>query len=230
MPEQRIPRPDSDFTAWAAQYFDSVKAFWTAHTLSSADLDALDTARAAWNLAYTKAVQAQAALNAAIESKREARAAYEAAIRPISAYIQTFFKTTDADRATIGITLRGGPALRAGSPITRPIASIALTSRLTHTLRIADASTPTRRAKPKGIIGCEVWLKLVEPTPAQGDQNNTLGDPSTFNFIGVATRSPHVAQFPLQSQGKSAVYMLRWVSSRGEPGPWSDPYSATVAA
>ena len=30
--------------------------------------------------------------------------------------------------------------------------------------------------------------------------------------------------------GKTAHYMLRWESTRGEPGPWSDTASATIGA
>lgn len=47
---------------------------------------------------------------------------------------------------------------------------------------------------------------------------------------GVATRTPHTLEFPLSAQGQSAVSLLRWVSSRGQTGPWSEPASATIAA
>ena len=43
--------------------------------------------------------------------------------------------------------------------------------RLTHQLRPSaapssepDESTPTRRARPAGVLGAEVWVKLVAPT------------------------------------------------------------------
>ncbi|MBY0310533.1 MAG: hypothetical protein K2W85_00535 [Phycisphaerales bacterium] len=245
MPEQRIPRPDGDFTAWSAQYFESVKKFWQAHGLDDNDLKPLEAGQAAWAAAMTKYVQAEAAYNAALEAKRDARAAFEAAIRPVSAFIQTYFKTTDADRATIGITVKDTGGTPVPRPATSPLVSIKLGDRLKHTLRIVDSDTPQRLAKPRGVRGCEVWMKLVDhaDTVQEADGTDTspptenpplinpfLSDPSTFTYQGLATRAHHDTEFPLEARGKSAVYMLRWVSTRGVPGPWSEVATATVAA
>jgi len=238
MPEQRIPRPDGGFTAWSARYSESVKKFWRAHGLDDTDLKPLEEGQAAWAAAYAKSVQAEAAYHAALEAKRAARTEFEAAIRPVSAFIQTYFKTTDADRATIGITVRDASPTPGGAPATAPLVSIKLGERLKHTLRIVDADTPLRLAKPRGVRGCEVWMKLVdhERTLPTGDAPDAplgdpfLSDPATFTYQGTATRAHHDTQFPLEARGKSAIYMLRWVSTRGAPGPWSEVASATIAA
>lgn len=37
-------------------------------------------------------------------------------------------------------------------------------------------------------------------------------------------------EFSAAGAGKTAYYALRWVSTRGEKGPWSDVTTATVAA
>lgn len=238
MPEQRIPRPDDNFTAWSAQYVESVKTFWANSGLDESDLKPLEEGQAAWAAAISKYTQAEAAYNAALEAKRDARGAFESAIRPVSAFIQTYFKTTDADRATIGITVRGDTARRAVPPATAPLVSIKLGDRLKHTLRIVDQATPLKLAKPRGVRGCEVWMKLVDyqsTLPASEDPEAPLGDPflrdpATFTYLGTATRAHHDTEFPLEARGKSAVYMLRWINTRGVPGPWSEAASATVAA
>ena len=36
--------------------------------------------------------------------------------------------------------------------------------------------------------------------------------------------------FRVADGGKTAGYMLRWVNTRGEKGPWSEITTATVAA
>jgi hypothetical protein len=238
MSEQRIPRPDGDFTAWSAQYVESVKKFWSVQGLDDTDLKPLEEGQAKWSAAFTKYVQAEAAYNAALEAKRAARAEFESAIRPVSAFIQTYFKTTDADRATIGITVRDTGGTPVPPPATSPLVSIKLGDRLKHTLRIVDEATPLKLAKPKGVRGCEVWMKLVDhadtlPTDDAPDAplgDPFLSDPSTFTYQGLATRAHHDTEFPLEARGKSAVYMLRWVNTRGTPGPWSEIASATVAA
>lgn len=101
-----------------------------------------------------------------------------------------------------------------------------------------DSETPLKLAKPHGVRGCEIWMKLVDhadtlPTDDAPDAplgDPFLSDPATFTYLGTATRSHHDTEFPLEARGKSAVYMLRWVSTRGTPGPWSEIATATVAA
>jgi len=129
--------------------------------------------------------------------------------------------------------------------VTRPQVSIKLADCLQHTLRITDEATPLRRARPESVMGCEVWMKLVEysqtlprrdgfvatqPSEKRALIDPFLGDLATFRFLGVATRTPYTPKFSLEARGKSAVYMLRWVGTRGTPGPWSDIAAATVAA
>ena len=43
-------------------------------------------------------------------------------------------------------------------------------------------------------------------------------------------RTPAVAEFTGPDGGKTAHYMVRWLSTRGEAGPWSETASATVGA
>jgi hypothetical protein len=38
------------------------------------------------------------------------------------------------------------------------------------------------------------------------------------------------ADFRAGDGGKTAVYMVRWVNTQGEKGPWSEVTTATVAA
>ncbi len=96
--------------------------------------------------------------------------------------------------------------------------------RLRHTLRYVDESTPTRRARPRGVIGAEVWVKVS----ALGDPS--ASDPGELKFLLLSTRTPAVAEFTGPDGGKTAHYMLRWLSTRGEAGPGSETASATIGA
>jgi len=93
-----------------------------------------------------------------------------------------------------------------------------------HTLRLSDESTPTRRARPKGVLGAEVWLTLIDagqPAPT---------DPSALAFLTMAMKPSIRADFRSGDGGKTAVHMTRWVNTQGEKGPWSEITAATVAA
>lgn len=224
MPEQRIPRADGVFAAYANHYYEAVEKFWSVQGLDEGDLKPLKEALSAWNAAYPKHIAARNAAEAARQSKDAAKRELERQIRPISAFVQSYPKTTDADRATIGISVRdtGGPPTPA--PTSRPLLLIDAGSRLTHRLRLVDESTPTRSARPRGTLGAEVYLALV---PAR---ETPPADPSVYKFIRTVTRGGAEVAFPAEQGGLNAAYLVRWVSATGEPGPWSETVTATVAA
>jgi hypothetical protein len=48
--------------------------------------------------------------------------------------------------------------------------------------------------------------------------------------LSLATAGSVLATYEDAAQGQTAAYMVRWISTTGEPGPWSSPTPATVAA
>ncbi len=82
----------------------------------------------------------------------------------------------------------------------------------------SNDATGNGNAKPEGAMGCEIWVK-VGSAPA---------DPSELHFLGLDTRTPCTAEYGGEDAGKTAHYMLRWVNSKGEQGPWSQTVSATI--
>lgn len=72
--------------------------------------------------------------------------------------------------------------------------------------------------------GAEVWLALAgpnSPAPPPGD---------SYEFLSLSSRGNLRTGFTSADAGKTAYYALRWVSTRGEKGPWSEVTTATVAA
>lgn len=233
-----IPRPDATFSAWANQYYDALDKFWSAQGLNPDDLLPLKDALTAWNTQYPAHIAAQAAAEGARQAKDAARAELERQIRPVTNFVQGYPKTTDADRAEIGITVRPPATSKTPSPTptTRPLVSVDIPARLTHTLRLVDSrdgggAGGGRGGKPEGVAGAELWVKLIAPpTPGQPTPNEPIGDPRTFSFLTMTTRPTLRTDFPTAAGGKTAVYMLRWVNTRGEKGPWSEVATATIAA
>jgi hypothetical protein len=222
--EHYMPRPDGDFVAWANHYYEAVKAFYDAQGFDPDLLTPLMKALETWNAQYPAHVKAQAAAEGARQAKDAARAALEKEVRPVTNFVQGYPKTTDADRAEMGITVRDTSPSPAPAPSSRPLALVESGQRLTHQLRLVDESTPTRRARPAGVLGAEVWVKLVDadsPAPT---------DPAALTFLTMTTKPSFRAEFKAGEGGKTAVYMARWVNTRGEKGPWSDVTTATVAA
>ena len=111
-----------------------------------------------------------------------------------------------------------------GPPTTRHVVKVDVPKRLVHRLAFADEKTPTRRVRPRGVMGAEVWVRASAP----GEE--PPADPSELRFLLLSTRTPAVAEYCGEDASKTAYYMLRWLSSRGEPGPWSETASATIGA
>lgn len=226
-----IPRPDGDFSGFSNHYYVAVKEWWYKQGLDTKDLLPLNDALVLWNKVYADHVAARAAAEGARAAKEEARAALEQLIRPTTNFVQAYTKTTDADRAAIGIAVRDTPRRAAPPPITAPLVRIDSGQRLKHRLRFTDAAAPTSRGKPKGTMGAEVWLALTNPHEPAPPLNPPLpGEAGPYKFLSVNSRGDLQTDFPSSEAGKTAYYALRWVSTRGEKGPWSEVCSATVAA
>jgi len=229
--EHYMPRPDGNFAAWAKQYDEAVSEFYEEQGLDENLLIALKNALSVWAAAYPAHVRAQAAAEGARQAKDTARAALERQVRLITNFLQGYPQTSNADRATMGITVRDTSPSPAPAPTTRPLTLVESGQRLMHNLRLVDESTPTLRARPAGVLGAEVWVKLVDADqPADSLIIASLGNPATFGFLTMTTKPTFRADFKPGEGGKTAVYMARWINTRGEKGPWSEITTATVAA
>lgn len=229
--ENYIPRPDGDFDAWVNQYFPAVDIWWKAQGLDTGELSALNQALEEWRVLYPTHVAAQAAAEAARNAKDQARQTLEAAIRPVTRFVQSYPTTTNADRATMGISVRTGRKAGGLAPQTRPVMVIQTIGRGTQQLRIMDESTPTRRGKPKGASRAEVFVAVTAanqpapPLPPPG----SAGD-GTYRYMGSASGGTMRLEFPARQAGHQTHYITRWVGTKGALGPWSETASATIAA
>jgi len=221
MARDYIPAPDGDFHIWQNNFVTYVNTHLADLGLVAGDVAPINTAQATWTTDYP----AQTAAQAARQAKDDARASLEGVIRPLVRRLQASPDVDNAERAAMGITVpdqelspKGGP------PTSRPVVRVDTSQRLQHTIHLADESTPTSKARPDGVMSAEVWVKVApagDPPPA---------DPKELTFLAVDTRTPYTTDFDGADAGKTAHYMLRWVSTTGEKGPWSETASATVGA
>ena len=72
-----------------------------------------------------------------------------------------------------------------------------------------------------GVSRSTVVNILKQPAPT---------DPAALTFLTMTTKPSFRAEFKAGEGGKTAVYMARWINTRGEKGPWSEVTTATVAA
>jgi hypothetical protein len=214
-----IPPNDAEFNTWQTNFLDYVNANLTALGLEHADAAPLEAARTNWATAYTAHVAAQATAQGASQTKKSARESYEQLLRVLVKRLQSQPNVSDAHRAGMRVSIHETTRTPLGAPETRPVATIDTNQRLRHTINFSDETTPSRRAKPAGVLGCEVYVKVGDPAPI---------DPSELKFLATDTATPYVAIYDGANGGKTAHYMLRWVNRKGETGPWSQTVSATI--
>ena len=222
-----IPDGDARFDAWQSNFVTYVNDHLADLGLVAADVAGLNGSAASWTGDYPAHGAAQSAARAATEAKQRARNQLKAMIRPLVRRLQAEQQVDDGERASMGITVPDRVATPVGAPTTRPVVRVDSGRRLQHTVHFADEATPTRRAKPSGVIGAEIWVKVAE---LQAGVSAPPTDPSELKYLSMDTRSPYVAKFPGSDGGKTAHYMLRWMSTTGDKGPWSETASATIGA
>ena len=217
-----IPRPDGDFDAWQTNFVDYAVANAIALGLDPiVDIPPLTAAQGVWASDYPANTAAQAAAEAARQAKVGARSAFEGVVRPLVARLQASPEVDDTERQALGITVRDTIATPVQPPTTRPVVSVDTSQRLRHTIAFADELAPTSKAKPDGVRGAQLWIKIGDPAPVGA---------SELTFLATDTRTPYVADFTGTDANKVAHYMLRWENTRGETGPWSETASATIGA
>ena len=221
MANDYIPRGDAEFNGWLANFITYANANLVNLGLVAGDMTPVTTARTTWNSKYPAHIAAAAAAVSAREGKDAARVGVEAAVRPLVRRLQASASVDNSERAALGITVPDKEPSPVGPPTTRPVVTVDASQRLQHTIDFTDETTPTRRAKPAGVIGAEIGVKVDGPPPV---------DPGELTFLAVDTRAPYTRDYDGAQGSKPAHYMLRWVNSRGETGPWSETATATIGA
>jgi hypothetical protein len=75
------------------------------------------------------------------------------------------------------------------------------------------------KAKPHGVHGAEICWAILDRPPLSVDE---------LIHSGFCTRSPFKLTFDETDRSKTVYFCLRWESTRGEKGPWSEIVMAII--
>lgn len=214
-----IPGPDSEFDSMQSQYVTYFNANAVTWGYSLPETGAMTTKQTNWNTAYSAHLNAVAAAVGAKSLKDQRRAELTDEIQLRTNEIQPNPVTTDTHRASLGITIADTIRTPVTAPTSSPVLQVDTSQRLQVTVSYADEGTPTSKAKPAGVMGCEVWMKVDGAAPTDLDD---------CEFVTLDTRTPHMIAFDGADAGKPVHFIGRWVSTRGDKGPISETVSTTV--
>ena len=210
-----FPRKESELNTYFAQAVAYVLANAARLLVSALNQNNLTAQWAAWALAYPKSQNPDTRTATAVKEKDDAKDALLETLRATYADIPESVLTSQ-DRATLGIAERSTSRTPTPDPTTKPIAQVDTSKRLAHTISFKDEDGSL--AKPEGVRGCQIWVKIGAPAK----------DPSELTYLATDTKTPYTYQFEGSDGGKPAYYWLRWENTRGQVGPWSDEVMATI--
>lgn len=131
-------------------------------------------------------------------------------------------ETTEAQLKALGLQPYDATRTTAALPENAPHLMTEIEKNRRHTLHIRQrVGGATKKAKPRGVLGAEIWLRV-------GDAG-VLGE-DNYRYLGMASSGTFTFQHDAADIGKQAFYIARWLNRKGERGGWSDTAAATIAA
>ena len=215
-----IPSTDPEFDLWQKSLMDKIRELMPILGIDPNKAMGLDSKQSIWNTTFSKASNKQNRTAAEVQAKRDALDDYKKEIRSfVAEFLANNSKVSDSDRTLMGLTVKSGTRTPAPVPSTSPLGTVDFSVRLQHTLHLSDQATPQSKAKPAGMHGCEVWVKLGGEAPK---------DASELSYQGVSTSNSFTMTYEGKQANTMAYYWLRWVNTRGERGPWSTTVSSII--
>lgn len=215
-----VPKADADFDNWQSRLIGDVKKNAKIWLISEEDLTPIYGLQLRWTDIFAITSNKQNRTSADVQLKKEVREDLEKAIRQmVRQWLANNSRVTDADRIRMGLTVKTGTRTPAAVPASSPMGVIDFSVRQQHSIEFFDEASAHSNAKPEGVHGCEIFVKIDGDAPKSVDE---------MTYLGTCTASPFVAKYDGTKSGKTAWYWLRWINSRGEAGPWSVAISAMI--
>lgn len=216
-----IPAKDSDLDAWSQNFDTLITDTPTAFGLVSGDATAFHTLAAAFTAALAASTNPATRTSVTVATTKTARAALVFKARALAKVVNGDPDTTNSQRTNLGLTVRDSVPTRIVPPTTVPVITNDGTAGFLTQLRVVDEATPTKKAKPHGVLGMELFYQVAGTLPT---------GVAAMKYAGLHTRSIGSIPWDGADVGKTFYLIGRWINARGEPGPISDVVSGTIAA
>ncbi len=216
-----VPHKDAELLGWSQNLSSLISAQPTDYGLVAADATNLASLFAAFDSALTTATTPSTRTSVTVASKDTSKAALTAECRSLAKRIQATPTVTAAQKLELGLPLHDPVPTPVSPPNTKPSIALRGIDRQSHLLLISDETTPSKRARPVGAIGCEIYATTEATPPA---------DLRHWEYMGLASKSDFTVNYEATDANKQATIVGRWINRKGEAGPVSNPITGTIAA
>jgi hypothetical protein len=216
-----IPTTDLAALNWMQAFASGIASDAAAYQLSGPDVTTINNAVDAYQAALAISSDPSTRTAGTIATKSAARRSATGICRQYAIGIKNNAGISDANKIDIGVRPVNTSRTPVNVPASSPLVNVLGATPGSQTVRYADSNTPASPAKPAGAVQLQLFL-AVAAAPAT--------DPAASQLYGSFTKNPIGVEFNHADDGKVATYFARWVSLRGDVGPWSDPVSFRIAA
>lgn len=207
---------DSELVEKITQMVNVIKVAPTNYGATNTQATELEAKINAFADDLTAHTAAQAEARSKTQAKDASRKILEDAVRFLIKQAK-LNKVSEARIAEMGVPVGESSALP--STATKPTAKVDTSQRFQHTIHFSDEATPESKAKPRGVFGCEICVKIGGAPPVGPDECETLA---------IDRKTPYLSVYDAEDVGKMAHYMLRWHLNDETRSPWSETISATI--
>ena len=215
-----LPTRDVELKFFANRFSTGLSAAAADYDIPQAEADHLAQLAAIFEAAYHSATTPLTRTSVVIVGKNRARSELARALRSISRRVQANPNILPVRKRELGLPTPADHRTPQPPPRTRPVLSLMSIWAQTLKIHLRDEATLSRRAKPFGIEGAEIYTHIgpVPPTLC-----------SAWTYKGLARRSVFIIPFAPGERGQVAHIRALWKNTRGVNGPWSNPIAGMVA-
>jgi hypothetical protein len=219
MPKSFYLGTDHELYTGGSDFSAKITASPGAFGLDSSQCVAYAAVNAAYASAYEASQDPATRTKAKISAKNQARANLRKATADLARIIDGTATVTDEQKIELGLNVRASSA-RVPPPGVAPVAEIIGVNGHLVSVRVRDGETPSRRGKPAGVLGANVYSFVGATYPT---------DPSGWEFQGATTKRTLDVLFPDSVPAGSQVWICAtWFNPTVESGPVSTPVTTFI--
>ena len=215
MANSYLPASDSGLNDWALNFANVTNNMDPLIIgLTVAEVAAYTSLQQDYGYKYTAAVDPATRGPATILAKNDAKKLLVAESRKLAMAATNHPATTDAQRQSLGLTIRDNDPTPVPPPSTAPLIDILSVKSRRFELRLRDSVTSAKR-KPTGVQGATLFSYVGEEAPA------SLSD---WKFEASTTKTDIEIDIPVTvPPGSKVWYTAFWFNRKSESGPATNP-------
>jgi hypothetical protein len=216
-----IPAKNANLLSWALNFKTLISASPSTYGLMSGDATTISAQYTALAAAYALITSPSTKTAATVSAFNTAKVNALAVWRPYAQTISLNAGVSPTNKTALGVNPRTSTPLPITAPTTHPVLTPVSTSTAGTIIRYRDSvASPSVKAKPYGVIAVQVY----------GMPSATaVTDPTTLTYLGNQTKSPWTQLLGSTAAGKTAYFAARYITRKGQVGPWSPIVSYVVA-